>query len=300
MNLHCLHAEPAAWLGEALERFEQQFDYPLGPDQRFRISHGRSYLPFFQAMGRACVLVAESAGEVLGTLARVERQIELNGANKLVHYLCDLKVTSTARGSRVLLRLMQETRCQIEATCSRSCYAIVMGGTGRMPTDYTGRVGIPSFQKLGEIVVLRLSAGQWQELQSPNLTPRPPIHISSSQHSLRSLMTPVHLRIADASAVLEDTRRGKCLWLEDGSELLSAHVSCFQYDNPVSGAAMLKAALSKACEAGYPAVFVAVPRAAWRGLHPHLRGVQIQEADATVFGHDFPNDHDWWVNTAEI
>ena len=49
MILHHLREPPDPWLGEALERFETQFYYPLGTDASFRIAHGREYLPFFQA-----------------------------------------------------------------------------------------------------------------------------------------------------------------------------------------------------------------------------------------------------------
>ena len=76
MKIHSFRETPPEWLGLALERFEHQFQYPLGSGETFRISHGREYLPFFAAMGTATLLVAEQAGAVMGTLVRVERCIE--------------------------------------------------------------------------------------------------------------------------------------------------------------------------------------------------------------------------------
>ncbi|HBJ85221.1 MAG TPA: hypothetical protein DDZ88_15380, partial [Verrucomicrobiales bacterium] len=113
MTLHSLQQAPPEWLGTALQRFELQFEYPLGADTTFRISHGRDYLPFFAAMGSATLLVAEQAGEVLGTLVRVERWIQFHGPQpmrQLVHYLADLKVSPKARGGRVLSRLLFEAK----------------------------------------------------------------------------------------------------------------------------------------------------------------------------------------------
>jgi hypothetical protein len=301
MNLHCLQDAPPAWLGEALERFERQFWYPLGPNQRFRISHGRDYLPFFQAMGRATVLVAERDGEVLGTLARVERQIEIrNGGTKLAHYLCDLKVAPTARGGRVLPRLMNEARRLIETSGSRACYSIVMGGTGRLPVDYTGRTGIPGFEKIAETLVLRLSSGASSAPIVMVDESKPDIRVTGGNHFLRSILEPLPVIYGDASAVLEDTLRGKRLWMEDGRELRSAHVSSFRFATATCGADLLRSALVKAQQAGFPAIFVAMPVSAWQSLRAYLPDLHADEAMATLFGHELPSGFDWWVDTAEI
>lgn len=300
MNLHCLHETPTAWLGEALDRFERQFWYPLGPEQRFRISHGRNYLPFFQAMGRAIVLVAERGGDVLGTLARVERRIHLAGEMTFVHYLCDLKVAPAARGSRVLPRLMHETHRQIESSGSRRCYSVVMGGTGRLPVDYTGRAGIPGFEKLADVMVLRLSPGSSGAVPAVPATTRPAVRVAGGKSALRSMMAPLSIRSGDASAVLEDTRLAKRLWMQAGDELLSAHVSDLRFNSPASGAEVLRLALTAAQQAGYPAIFTAMPTTAWNGLQTCLPDLHADEAPAAVFGHDLPPNCDWWVNTSEI
>lgn len=307
MTLHCLNEAPPAWLGEALERFERQFHYPLGPERRFRISHGRAYLPFFQAMGKASVLVAERGGEVLGTLARVERWIEQRAAapaRRLAHYLCDLKVAPQARGGSVLPRLLRETRRQIEQSGSRACYAVAMGGTGRLPADYTGRLGIPRFEKLAEIRVLRLStavAGDHVFSDSAGFPlARPSLRVTGGGRHHRSLMEPVSLLTqGGAGGVLEDTRRGKCLWLEDGGELVSAHLSGLRFESLADGAALLQQARQAAVAAGFPALFFSVPSALWPPLRQALGG-EIEEASAVVYGHDLPSGWDWWVDTAEI
>lgn len=63
---------------------------------------------------------------------------------------------------------------------------------------------------------------------------------------------------------------------------------------------MLREAIREADQAGFPAVFAALPRSAWPGLREHLADIHVEEADAVVFGHLLPKDRDWWVDTAEI
>ena len=303
MNLHTLHEAPPDWLGAALERFEQQFVYPLGSGGSFRISHGREYLPFFSAMGRATLLVAEEAGEVLGTLARVERWIEFRAPaamKQLVHYLADLKISPQARGGRVLARLMSAAKDQIEQTGSRSCYGIAMGGSARLPDAYTGRLGIPAFERLADLMILRISPGPSSAPPGtaiPAVEPLPACIVTGGRRELRSLMPPVPL---PCSAWLEDTRRAKRLWNGHGDEMLSAHLSSFYFDDPARGAAVIRAAVHELSRHALPALFTAVPLSRYPALRSELPGLQFTEAPAAVFGYRLSRDHDWWVDTAEI
>jgi len=304
MTLHCLSQPPEVWLGEALERFERRFDYPLGPEARFCISHGTNYLTFFAAMGRAQVYVAERAGVVLGTLAHIEREAVLGDLQerRLMHYLCDLKVAPEARGGRVLARLMAEARRRIAASSSHACYAVVMSGTGKLPTDYTGRLDVPEFPCAAEIMILRISSRVGAAVFNGgelggNLSG---VRFSKGHAEQRSLMRPELLEVAGASGVLEDTRRGKRLWSSQGAELMNAHVSQLRFDSAASCAALLDRALVKALQAGFEAIFAAMPLRIWKEMRKGLEGFQIQEAPAAVYGYDLPAGLDWWIDTAEI
>ena len=327
MNLHRLNAPPEPWLGAALEDFERQFYYPLGAAGHFRISHGRDYLPFFAAMGDATVLVAERDRRVLGTLARIRRQLEWRKAGTgcggvstpAAHYLCDLKLGAAGRGTRALARLMGEARQQIIGSETQVCYAIVMAGTGRTPTDYTGRIDVPQFQPVGEISILRLAAeagiipgaGQAESIIEANAAEalavrtrlaRAGFTVAGWAGDRRSQMPAVHLVEAagQACGTVEDTRKAKCLWLENGPELLSAHLSGFAYAAPESGARLLRRALAVGRATGLPALFVAVPAGEAEELRSHLKGIQVLRAPAIIYGHGLPAGQDWWVDTAEI
>src|SRR3954465_12466184 len=130
MKLHPLREAPPAWLAEALERLEARFTYPLGEKVRFRIRHGRDYMPFFKAMGDATVWVAERGGEVLGTLAAIPRTIHLpDGQSQRTAYLCDLKITSGPHAGRTLATLAQTVNTALAGIGIRSAYSVVMTGT---------------------------------------------------------------------------------------------------------------------------------------------------------------------------
>ncbi|MEY4326459.1 MAG: hypothetical protein RIS24_2630, partial [Verrucomicrobiota bacterium] len=174
-------------------------------------------------MGTATLLVAEQAGAVMGTLVRVERWIEVHGREVLrqpVHYLADVKISAEARGGRVLAALMLEAKRQIELTESRSCYGVVMSGTAHLPSDYTGRVGIPSFEKIADIMILRMTLGKPSQtdstapIASTATQARPDCVIMGRRRELRSQMNPIPLA---GGAWLEDTRRGKRLWTSNGA-----------------------------------------------------------------------------------
>ncbi len=313
MIVHRLMEEPSDGLGAALERFERHFTYPLGDHARFRISHGQRYLPFFRAMGEATVLVVEQKGEVLGTLACIRRTLRLGegeGSAVSTHYLCDLKVEPRARGGLVLGRLILEARRLIEPDSSHACHAIVMDGTGALPTDYTGRIGIPGFRRVADIVILRLSRHAavqsggvgGLEVRTGREMTRPRCRVTGGNSALRSAMPAMRIEAVGGGAggVLEDTRLGKRLWLDTGQELVSGHVSGFWFRDEAAGAEVLQRALEMAETAGIPGVFVSMPPSAHARLLPWLGGVGVQESGAGIYGHDLPIGHDWWVDTAEI
>ena len=319
MTIHQLSSPPPLELGIALEQFEQSFLYPLGPEQKFRISHGREYLPFFRAMGEVTLLVAEHEGEVLGTLVLVRRIVrirsESEGDKGPAYYLCDLKLRPEWRRTPLLARLIATAWKLIEASDCPRRFCVVMDGTGRLPTDYTGRMGVPLLEPLGEIMIMRLSPRETLAVDNTvRIAPASDVedlcqHIrgegvtaACGLSSERSLMTP--LGFIDSTGLacgkLEDTRRGKRLHLESGEELLSAHLSNWAWTDARAGVRVLQQALAVTLQNGFPALFAAIPRKWYHQLASHLHQIQIQEAPATIFGTGFDLNQDWWIDTAEI
>lgn len=313
MRVHGLHTAPGLELSVALERFEKQFTYPLGPGRYFRITHGEDYPRFFRAMGEAACFVAERDDEVLGVIGAVLRRLLLPSGEELpAVYLGDLKMDPRARGGRALLRLVQAVTEWV-AGRAQAAFGVVMDGTAATPPRYTGRLGIPLFQELGKIMVLRISTNGWAgRIENPSYSADGSatfLRLSAGRYASlggepgeRSEMEPLWLMAPNGQACgrLEDTRRAKRLIGDDGMEMRSAHLSCFAYQEAGAGVALLEAARQCAGSRGFPALFVAVAASDAQVIGKALEGTDVVIAPATVFGFGLEPGPLWNLNTAEI
>lgn len=316
MKILALEARPDAKLAHMLQRFEQQFSYPLGNAQHFHVVHGDDYPLFFRAMGRARCFLAQREGEIVGALAVVIRRAVLpDGNEEEVGYLGDLKIAPHARGGRVLLRLAAAAAAWAPRTLT-SFFGVVMDGTAATPDRYTGRIGLPAFEALARVVVARFSTNDFDEAHNAGVVVVESQvgnscfrELSAGRYSTpyanaaeRSLVAPEWLMQKDGSACacLEDTRRAKRLVLADGAEMISAHLSCFAYRDIGSGAVIIRAAVNRARIAGFPALFVALSTVDSPRLLGALGEHRATLASATVFGHGLKENVEWNINTAEI
>lgn len=87
---------------------------------------------------------------------------------------------------------------------------------------------------------------------------------------------------------------------DDGSEIRSAHLSCFAYESPKSGVALLEAALAGAAQNGLQHLFVAVPVGDVAAFVTHFGELVDVVAPATVFGTGLAPGWPWNINTSEI
>lgn len=314
MTIHSLHAAPAEDLSRRLTMFERQFEYPLGSDNHFRISHGSDYTRFFRAMGEATCLVAEHAGRVSGTLGLVRRRVLApDGGEIFAHYVCDLKIAPTARGGVLLRRLFQAATAGRDITAPK-VFSVVMDGTAVNPLSYTGRLGIPRFEKLAEVIILRIPVESLRGA-SPQFEKNASHgaecfrRLSSGRYASlcgnpaeRSQLPPIWLRLGDDSAagLLEDTLRAKRLSTRDGAELISAHLSCFAFATPAAGARLIQAAMRLSHEQAMPALFAAIARKDAPPILAALDREGIACTGATVYGVGLEPGADWNINTAEI
>ncbi len=322
MKIHLLQAPPAPALSEALHRFEAQFSYPLGPGQRFRISHGDDYSRFFRAIapGRAGSFVAvDQRGEIRGTLGVAIRHLQLPGGEcRTAAYLGDLKIAEGPGRGYTLMRLGAAATSWCLSQGATCAYGVVMQGTARLPSAYTGKLGLHPFRACGEIALFRLPVNQSVgSAEDPLIVSMPELdarHRTLSANAIaplggtpeaRSVSTPEGLVAPDGSAcgILEDTRRAKRLLLEDGAEMMVAHLSKFAYGDPPTGAKLLRQALRRCSQRQLaPALFAAVPAAdrdAFRDLLGESTG--IVEASATVYATELETaGAPWNISTSEI
>jgi len=315
VTVRAFQAAPPPELARALERFEKQFTYPLGPGRSFRISHGADYPRFFRSIGTGVCFVEEEGGAVQGVIGVALRQLLApTGERREVVYVGDLKIDPTARNGRTLLRLAHAVDGWV-AGRTRAAFSVVMDGTRATPAHYTGRMGIPAFTELGRIVVLRIptsghratAGGEWRtSADRVDLAQR---ILSSGRFASaggtpgeRSANEPLWLVAPDGKACgrLEDTSRAKRLVADDGTELMSAHLSSFAYADADSGASLIRTALAHAGERGFPALFVAVAAIDSEKFCRLLAKHDPVRAPATIYGTGLEAGLAWNVNTAEI
>lgn len=315
MRIHAISA-PSNELGDALARFERQFTYPLGTGQSFRISHGEDYSSFFRSIGEGICFVAEEGGEILGTIGgAIRRLLFPDGKERDVLYLGDLKAAVRLAG-RTLLQLA-DAMFQWASPKVTAAYCVVMDGTRATPARYTGRFGIPAFEELGKVAVLRI------EIDGRALTPDACrdvypataadvdacfVRLNQGRYAglggeppLRSEMEPHWRILAEAKSCgrIEDTRRAKRLWVHDGAELLSAHLSSFAYESLAAGVQLVQAAIHEVRQRGFPALFLTVPVSDSKNFAIAM-GSNVVMVPATIYGTGFDAGGYWNINTAEI
>lgn len=315
MIVHRLCGPPPVELARALSAFETPFTYPLGPGRSFRISHGEDYPRFFRAIGDAACFVAEQGGCIRGTLGAALRPLTLpDGRERSVVYVGDLKVAPSARGGPTLLRLARAIQ-DWAGEGTDAAFAVVMDGTAVTPPRYTGRLGIPPFRELGKVMVLRLLSATEHADADERFTTTAALaeacyrRLSDGRYASRggnpaerSDMEPLWLLHPHGSSCgrLEDTRRAKRLFTDDGTEMRAAHLSSFAFQDWRAGAELLRQALHHAAARAFPALFVAVPAVEAEGLCRALEGIESVAAPASVFGVGLEPFPFWHLNTAEI
>ena len=320
MNVHALEAVSSSRLAGALARFETQFTYPLGPGRSFRISHGDDYARFFRALGEGRCFVAERDERVLGVLGAAVRPLMFpGGERRAALYVGDLKVDPRVQGGRMVMRLASAVVGWLDER-TEFAFGVVMDGTRATPPQYTGRLGLPGFTALGKIGVVRLAAsprsergdgGRWKAWQAADRDGEEcHARLVSDGYACPVACDPSRSEMArcwlvdpagSACGCLEDTLRSKRLYdVEDGSEIRSAHLSCFAYGSPSQGIELIGAALAATACRGLRHLFVAVPARDTATFVTHFRHRVDVAAPATVFGTGLEPGWPWNINVSEI
>jgi hypothetical protein len=314
-------------LAGALDAFEKQFHYPLGAGRSFSISHGPDYPLFYSSVSaESFVLAAERNGVVLGTLGAAVKPMKWpDGQIRPSAYLGDLKLAPSARMGRVFWRLTTAAREALTTPCENRAYGVVMDGTSRIPSTYTGRWGVERFRMMGRVIVLRIPV---TVLAASPVVRDPPRFAQTSIDRveerflsdapgafipigglprIRSRITPIGLSLTDeaASGVLEDTRRGKRLLDERSTEMMSAHLSAFRWRDAEAGVRLIHEGLAESGRLGFSHLFTAIPKQSLRAFRTALANVgwrDVTEAPASIYGCGFTANEssDWRVNTSEI
>jgi len=314
MKIHALVDPPDEKLVEELQSFESQFEYPLGANQNFRISHGPDYRRFSRSIGKSVCFIAEKNDQVVGVLNTVVRPIIFPDTNeRSVVYICDLKIAPVARCGFTLLNLASAAREWHRETTH--AFGVVMDGTRALPSRYTGRVGIPVFHKLGEIVILKiptlshlnkacdcLEVTASEAYRSFQRLTQGRYAAFCGNSAMRSQHPPHYMLLSDGSAcaLLEDTMKAKQLIQSDGLQMISAHLSCFAFQDAKAAIRLIRSALILCTDRGLPAMFVALTPNDSKAVLSESDLGQVTVAPATTYGTGFELNKEWNINTSEI
>jgi len=298
MKIHRITDPPPPELARKLAEFEKEFVYPLGSSDSFTISHCEDYPLFFRGMGDARIHLAEVSGIIVGAQAVVDRTVSLaDGSEIPAAYFCDTKVVSRMRGGMVLGRLAMAACKETLGAGIHSGFSVVMDGS-KTTDQHTGRLGIPQFEELARLVILRFDTS----VDFKGFPDDGEFRIAKwnrpfgGDPALSSEMEPRKLTVEGASGLLVDTRRGKRLWKSDGAEMVSAHLTSLRFTSAKSLSSLIRSAMETAAGMGMPGLFLALPKS----ICPHESlGASATIAGATVFGTGLPKG-DWIVDTSEV
>ncbi len=295
---------------QKLFEFEKRFVYPLGATSKFRIEHGPDYTSFYRAIGKPITVAAQKDAEIVGVISVALREVSLGGRFLKFAYIGDLKVDPRWQSTSVFYKLAK--RLQSLLTEPIDCaYAVVMNGTPSSPSSYSGRLGIPHFKTVNTTHVLRFltSSHETSPLTPANehnsyslycLLEQENAILSLANVQLRSNTSPMWLNVNDkAIGLIEDTMRAKRLYLDDGSELLSAHLSYFAFADVSSAMTLISHAVTWAHKKGFPALFVSLSPQKKHLLKPLLSKFQFDESLATIYATDDIGGR-ISINTSEI
>lgn len=318
MKISIVTQAPNEELADALGAFERQFRYPLGDESEFSISHGRDYARFFRAIGEAACFVAVDRDEVLGAVGcSLTRLRTPSNEEVLAVYFGDIKVSPGARSSRTLYRLFKATHSWVHGRTTIG-FGVVMDNTTVLPGRYTGRLGFPRFEVSGKIALFHIDTHQQSDRRSrlearssnPVVTGnndrriqnRSSFELLGTEPRTRSRMHPVQLHSEDgfARGLLEDTRAAKQLIDENGVEIVSGHLSFFDYRSLDAAVALIKQACERCRDMAYPKLFVSVPSDCAKNLRSALDGFSFRTATATVYATGIETRAPWRINSSEI
>jgi hypothetical protein len=253
---------------------------------------------------------------VIGVLgASLRRVLAPGGDERTLLYLGDLKIAPRARGGMLLIRLMRAIAAWSDQRTD-GAFAVVMDGSARVPTSYTGRLGIPAFAASSSVGILWLHTGGTASSSAAACLEVAPVagmarfaalapgryRLPFTGSATRSAMMTQWLISPDGQACgrLEDTLLAKRLSSIDGADMRSAHLSCFAHGQLDAAVAVLESAAVRAAQAGYPMLFVAIdPQdadALTAAFGPRIHAL----SHATIYATGLPIGSRWIINTAEI
>ena len=301
----------SATLSKKISLFEHHFTYPYGKNKRFRIDHGSDYSAFYRAIGSAQTYYLENDDQIIGSIGTAIKEITFSGKKFCLSYIGDLKIIPQYHNSKAIIYLMKSLQQFLQENADMA-YCIVMDGTETTPACYTGRSGIIKLNPVTIRYILRIytdfsshliSAKKISETEGHKLLSKfvGDMYLNyRANYHLRSEMTPCWISSNDSAVgMLEDTKKAKRLYLENGEEIISSHLSYFTYSDEAAGINVIMYALQESKKNGYSAMFIALDENQYKHLMPNLSDLKSEVTTATIYCTGvLPSN--FLINTSEI
>lgn len=304
MRINCYTDALPREISERLMAFEEQFHYPLGAHDFFRIHHPPPYTQFAQSIGNAACFIATDQDQILAAISVSIRDLLIAGTIKKSAYIFDLKLHPNNTKPFALLRILQHAQTWAEQYCD-TAYAVVMDGTQKTPDQYTGRLQIPKFNKSGSLAILLFPSAthsiqaQVQSAQHYNYD-HTSVETIGADLAQRSRVTPRCLSIDhDNWAIFEDTRRAKQLFQADGTEIKAAHLSHIHFNNPTHASALIQSARHLAREHNYAYLFCCLNQNQYAQVDSNVRQ-EAKHSRASLYTHNLDTNPEWLIHSSEI
>jgi hypothetical protein len=305
-------------LQQAIDEFEASFRSPLSPERWFRMSYVPERTAFIRSLGDEFVcVVAEMEGRVMGIMeVALVRLHTPEGGECLATYVADVKLRPEARRSISTARLIQ--RASTWRPHVPLGFSIVLNETSLKPSDYSGRLGIPSMAPVASLAIVRMPT-----LPDAGTCDGDGRFVSDRESAVKCYRTLTRGRYAavvrsplerseakpgwfvhpggQACGRFEDRRKVRRMIADDGSEKTPAYLSCFAFNDPDAAIDILSVAQRYASSQGFSALRVCM---AERDLHAIQRIVgpkAIRGMGATIYATEACSTGvEWNVNAAEV
>jgi GNAT superfamily N-acetyltransferase len=129
--LHLMPSELGPWVA-GLSALERDVSYPIDDGRdRFVLSHGEAYHPFFSSMGDAHFILAIVREQVVGCVVGVRKPVRSPRGEVMAVYLGDLKVAKAWRGRGVPAKLLAFALSRWAGSPGRLSWRLAFGAAMR-------------------------------------------------------------------------------------------------------------------------------------------------------------------------
>lgn len=317
MKIYTLEESELGQLKASLAIFEEQFQYPLGENQSFSISHGEDYTAFYRSLGKAtCLMAKTDENKILGVFCASLRQLKKKRNAELFPaiYLGDLKIDAQQQKSRLFYKLAKRMNELVNGNTEIALTVVMDGTKNTPPLKYSGRLNFASFLPISNYYILKFKTLDYSLITKrikhlaedtafslyEKITNKD--YFLLSDNLLRSKMASIWLGDNEGKACgkLEDTEYAKRLVSSDGQKLHSSHLSYFTFTDPEAGLALLLQAITLSSQLDFLYTFVAVNQTDFELLKPLMNDLIYDVAPATLYGNIHAKNLNLQLNTAEI